>query len=143
MAKKFRGLNTLPATHNMLPLHSFKRQAKRVLIAITGSAVMLVGVILIPYPGPGWLIVFGGLAILATEFEWARRLRRRVRQRYERWHAWANGLPLFYRGAILLGAGSTVVFTFWLLDGFSIVDSVLDLHTPWLHSPLPFFSLVL
>jgi len=43
-----------------------------------------VGIVLIPLPGPGWLIVFGGLAILATEYVWARRLlnysRRRVGQ---------------------------------------------------------------
>ncbi len=32
------------------------------------------GVRLVPLPGPGWLIVFLGLAILGTEFAWARRL---------------------------------------------------------------------
>ena len=34
----------------------------------------LVGILAIPYPGPGWAIVFVGLGILATEFEWARQL---------------------------------------------------------------------
>jgi uncharacterized protein (TIGR02611 family) len=29
---------------------------------------------LVPLPGPGWLIVFAGLAILATEYVWAQRL---------------------------------------------------------------------
>lgn len=50
------------------------RNAKRVAITVAGFAVIVVGLILVPLPGPGWLIVFGGLAILATEYVWARRL---------------------------------------------------------------------
>ena len=29
------------------------------------------GLIMVPFPGPGWLVVFAGLAVLATEFHWA------------------------------------------------------------------------
>lgn len=50
--------------------------------------VLVVGVIAIPYPGPGWLIVFAGLAILATEFDWARRVLRYARGKYDAWTAW-------------------------------------------------------
>jgi uncharacterized protein (TIGR02611 family) len=50
------------------------RNAKRVAITIAGFTVVIVGLILVPLPGPGWLIVFAGLAILATEYVWARRL---------------------------------------------------------------------
>jgi hypothetical protein len=50
------------------------RNAKRMAITVAGFAVVIVGLILVPLPGPGWLIVFGGLAILATEYVWARRL---------------------------------------------------------------------
>ena len=60
------------------------RNAKRTAVTLAGFAVVLIGLVLIPLPGPGWLIVFGGLAILATEYVWARRLlnysRRRVGQ---------------------------------------------------------------
>lgn len=55
--------------------------ARKFGIAIVGVTVILIGIPLIPLIGPGWLIVFTGLAILATEFEWARRLRDRVRSR--------------------------------------------------------------
>ena len=41
---------------------------------MVGLLVLGVGILAIPYPGPGWAIVFIGLAILATEFEWARKL---------------------------------------------------------------------
>src|SRR5256885_16319806 len=50
------------------------RNAKRTAVTVVGFAVVLIGVALIPLPGPGWLIVFGGLAILATEYVWAQRL---------------------------------------------------------------------
>lgn len=32
---------------------------------------MVAGVIMLPLPGPGWLVIFGGMAIWATEFVWA------------------------------------------------------------------------
>ncbi|MEV7149616.1 TIGR02611 family protein [Streptomyces sp. NPDC093084] len=36
-----------------------------------GLAVVVVGIVLLPLPGPGWVIIFGGMAIWATEFVWA------------------------------------------------------------------------
>lgn len=55
---------------------------RKTIVAITGVLVILVGIPLIPLIGPGWLIVFTGLAILAREFVWARRLRDRIRARW-------------------------------------------------------------
>jgi len=43
-------------------------------IFVAGLAVVVAGVILLPLPGPGWLIIFAGMAIWATEFGWARRV---------------------------------------------------------------------
>ena len=48
--------------------------AYRIVVAVVGLAVLAVGILAIPYPGPGWAIVFLGLGILATEFRWAQRL---------------------------------------------------------------------
>jgi uncharacterized protein (TIGR02611 family) len=50
------------------------RNGRRIVITVVGFLVVLIGLILIPLPGPGWLIVFAGLAILATEYVWAQRL---------------------------------------------------------------------
>jgi len=50
------------------------RNLKRIGVTIVGALVVLIGIVLIPLPGPGWAIVFGGLAILATEYVWARRV---------------------------------------------------------------------
>ncbi|QIQ05724.1 TIGR02611 family protein [Streptomyces liangshanensis] len=40
-------------------------------VFIVGLAVVGGGIVLLPLPGPGWLIIFGGMAIWATEFVWA------------------------------------------------------------------------
>jgi uncharacterized protein (TIGR02611 family) len=46
---------------------------KRVFVGVAGGFVTLVGVVALVAPGPGWLIIFTGLGILATEFAWAAR----------------------------------------------------------------------
>lgn len=56
----------------MLPLPSWVRKA---LVFSVGIVIVVVGIILMPLPGPGTLIVLGGLAILATEFAWAHPLK--------------------------------------------------------------------
>ena len=54
--------------------HPHLRFAYRAGVAVLGLVIVVVGVILIPLPGPGWLIVFVGLATLGTEFPAAHRL---------------------------------------------------------------------
>ncbi len=51
------------------------RNGKRVLISIAGLVVIAAGLVLsLPLvPGPGVIVIIGGLAILATEYAWARR----------------------------------------------------------------------
>ncbi|MBV7673778.1 TIGR02611 family protein [Streptomyces halstedii] len=40
-------------------------------IFVVGLAVVAAGIVMLPLPGPGWLVIFGGMAIWATEFVWA------------------------------------------------------------------------
>jgi uncharacterized protein (TIGR02611 family) len=56
-------------------LHLAGRAARKTVVATGGGTVVVVGIILMPLPGPGTLIVLVGLAILATEFRWAHRTR--------------------------------------------------------------------
>ncbi|GAA1694753.1 hypothetical protein GCM10009808_09780 [Microbacterium sediminicola] len=60
----------------------------RVAVAIFGGILTLVGLVLVPLPGPGWLTVFLGLAVLGTEFHWARRLARWAKRMLDRFWAW-------------------------------------------------------
>ena len=52
---------------------------KRVLVGFVGGLVTLIGVVALVAPGPGWLIIFTGLGILASEFAWAARVLTSVR----------------------------------------------------------------
>jgi len=54
-------------------LETVKRSARRVLVAVAGTLLVLVGLVLLVLPGPGIVIVLAGLAVLGTEFAWARR----------------------------------------------------------------------
>ena len=56
------------------------RFARKVAVAVIGSTVLALGIALIVLPGPAFVVIPLGLAILATEFLWARRLLRRMRQ---------------------------------------------------------------
>ena len=75
--------------------------AYRVAVGIVGAAVVVLGFVLIPLPGPGWLIVFAGLAILATEFVWAERLLGFARSKFHAWTEWVKEQSLMVR--LLLG----------------------------------------
>jgi uncharacterized protein (TIGR02611 family) len=59
-------------------------QAKRVIVIVVGFTVLVLGVVLIVTPGPATLVIPLGLAILATEFVWARRLLVRFRWKTRR-----------------------------------------------------------
>ncbi|HZX35383.1 MAG TPA: PGPGW domain-containing protein [Thermodesulfobacteriota bacterium] len=61
-------------------IHTLK-QAKRVIIIVIGFTVLLFGIALIVLPGPAFIVIPAGLAILATEFLWAKRLLKQVKQR--------------------------------------------------------------
>ena len=57
------------------------RQARRAIIAVVGFTVVALGVVMIVTPGPGWLLIFLGLSVLAAEFVWARRLLKRLKRK--------------------------------------------------------------
>lgn len=55
--------------------------ARKFIVAIIGGTVVLVGVVLVFTPGPAFIVIPAGLAILATEFVWAARLLKRMKAR--------------------------------------------------------------
>ena len=56
------------------------RQARRLIVAVIGFTVVLLGIVMIVTPGPGWLVILLGLSILSAEFVWARRWLRRIKR---------------------------------------------------------------
>ena len=86
----------------------------KIVVALVGTAIIAIGMVLLPLPGPGWVIILGGLAILAIEFQWAKRLLHFTREQLLRWTrlvregSWlvrivsVGGLLLVVGGALLL-----------------------------------------
>jgi uncharacterized protein (TIGR02611 family) len=107
----------------------------RVGVAVVGGLVLAVGVVLIPYPGPGWLIIFAGLAILSTEFSWAKRLLGFLRRRYDAWSGWLGRRHWTIRLLALLFTAAIVVATLWVLGALSLVGGWFGKNWPWLRSP--------
>jgi len=62
--------------------------AYQVGVAAVGTVLTLGGLVLVPLPGPGWLIVFLGLAVLGTEVRWARRLSAWAKRMLDRSWVW-------------------------------------------------------
>jgi uncharacterized protein (TIGR02611 family) len=60
------------------------RLARKALVLLLGGTVLLIGVALIVLPGPAFVVIPAGLAILATEFVWARRLLDRAKTQVAR-----------------------------------------------------------
>jgi uncharacterized protein (TIGR02611 family) len=64
------------------------RLALRIGVGALGALVIALGIILIPFPGPGWAIVILGLAIWAIEFTWAKRLLDFTKGQVQGWTRW-------------------------------------------------------
>ncbi len=60
------------------------RHARRIAVFIAGMSVLLVGIAMIVLPGPAIVVIPIGLAILATEFVWARRWLKTIRESAEK-----------------------------------------------------------
>lgn len=58
-----------------------QREGTRIVVGFVGGVIVIAGVVLMPLPGPGILVVLAGLAILGTQFEWAQDLLDRARTR--------------------------------------------------------------
>jgi uncharacterized protein (TIGR02611 family) len=52
---------------------------RRIIVAVVGATVLLIGIALLVLPGPAFIVIPIGLAILATEFAWARHWLKKVR----------------------------------------------------------------
>jgi len=60
------------------------RHLRRLVVAVIGGTVVALGVAMIVLPGPAIVVIPAELAILATEFVWARRLLQAARRKLTR-----------------------------------------------------------
>jgi uncharacterized protein (TIGR02611 family) len=76
------------------------RAAVRFAVGAIGLVVIVVGIVLLPLPGPGWLIIFAGLAIWSLEFHWARNLHLFARGKVSVWTEWIKRQSVGVRPAV-------------------------------------------
>jgi uncharacterized protein (TIGR02611 family) len=87
----------------------------RIVVGLVGLVIVVIGLIMVPFPGPGWLVVFLGLAIWASEFEGAQRLLHRAKHTLQVWSEWLKPKPWWIKGLVLLLTVAAVAAIFWLM----------------------------
>lgn len=114
--------------------------SRRIVIGVVGGAIVLLGLVMVPYPGPGWLTVFAGLAILSVEFEKAQRILDYAKRKYDLWQEWVASQSLLIKFLVWSMTAIVVVLTIWLINGYGMINHWLNLGQGWLESPIPIFK---
>jgi uncharacterized protein (TIGR02611 family) len=89
------------------------RRVYRLVVGVVGVGIVLLGIVLLPAPGPGWAIIFVGLAVLASEFEKAQRLLDFAKRHVHRWTTWMARQHLVVRVLVGLAILALVLAIFW------------------------------
>jgi uncharacterized protein (TIGR02611 family) len=84
MSDKNQGAWVSSITSSILGWIPDIRWLRRLLVGIIGFTVVLIGVAMIILPGPAFIVIPLGLAILATEFVWARRLLKKAKSYFDK-----------------------------------------------------------
>ena len=90
----------------------------RIAVTVLGVAIIAIGIVLLPLPGPGWVIIFAGLGVLATEYTWANRLLVWMRRQVARWAQWLSRQPIWVRvlaALISLALIAAIALAAWYL----------------------------
>lgn len=103
------------AWRHRIKQHRTAYLAYRVGIGVLGLLIVVGGIILLPLPGPGWLIIFIGIGVWATEFTWASRLLGFAKEKVQLWTEWVGRQNWFVRGLVGLGIVVLVAACFWLV----------------------------
>ncbi|YAL81856.1 TIGR02611 family protein [Dermacoccaceae bacterium W4C1] len=106
----------------------------RIAVFVVGLIVLIAGIIAIPFPGPGWLIVFLGLGIWASEFEKAQAVLDWVKGKVRAWEQWLRRQNVIVQGLFALATFALVLAIFWALFYFSGIPGFFpDAVKDWLH----------
>ena len=103
-----------PGFLDRIRANSTGRLALKIGVGVVGTLVVGVGLVLIPFPGPGWAIVILGLAILAVEFAWARRLLHFTKKHVQAWTRWVLRQSLPVRALIGVAGFLFICGVVWL-----------------------------
>lgn len=82
---------------------------KRFAVTLLGGGLLVLGLAMMVLPGPGILVIVAGLAVLATEYVWARRLLVRAKQQAAKAQEAAVASPVRLAGTVLFGVALLVL----------------------------------
>ncbi|MEU8326524.1 TIGR02611 family protein [Nonomuraea sp. NPDC048881] len=97
----------------------------KIVVGVIGAVMVVGGLIMVPFPGPGWLVVFAGLAVLATEFHWAHRVLEFGKQTLHAWTQWYKRQGWTVRILVLLvtvAAAAVIVYFGMLTLGIDLLE---------------------
>jgi uncharacterized protein (TIGR02611 family) len=109
--------------HDLMHAHPALALVSKIMVSLIGFAVLVTGIVMIVTPGPAIVLIPLGLAILATEFDWARRWLEKARDqarrakekaaaqdpKVRRRQRWLAGIGL----VVVLGLAGYVVLAGW------------------------------
>lgn len=101
-------------------------------IGVLGALVIALGIVLIPFPGPGWAIVILGLAIWAVEFTWARNLLEFTKRHVKAWTSWIGRQSLPVRAVIGVVGMIFVAAIVWASVRVSFGVDLIEKTREWL-----------
>lgn len=97
-------------------------------VGVVGGIVTVGGLVMVPAPGPGWFVVFLGLVILASEFEFAQRVLDFARHHVGRWNVWIMAQSNWVRGLVALG---TLLLVWAIFYAWFVVAGVPTFLPDW------------
>lgn len=121
--------------HHIRHNHRYGYVLRYVTITI-GVLVTAAGVVAIPYPGPGWAIVFLGLLILSQELEWAAALRHWIMSRLNQLYSRYIDDNLLAQIILGIATCAIVIATLWLTGALALFGGWVGLDWAWLDSPI-------
>ncbi|HLL67795.1 MAG TPA: PGPGW domain-containing protein [Micromonosporaceae bacterium] len=90
------------------------RLTVRISIAVVGALIVGLGLLMVPLPGPGWLVVLAGLGIWSLEFRWARSLLALTRRGLSWWSRTMRSGPWLARIALGAVLATAILGAAWL-----------------------------
>ena len=109
--------------HHRLHRNRAMSATTKLVVTLVGSAVLTAGLIMMVTPGPGLVGIVAGLAILATEWDWADRWLATARRKLHEARLAAEAMdPRVRRRRILLIAGIVVLVVAAVVTYVAIAD---------------------